>query len=736
MGVMSVRLFQWLRKLFHTLASKEAPVWMIARHERFLGKSWTRNVIRGLEATGLGKAVEAPWRTHLTRNNRFLELVAWSERRMLATQHHPSWVASHIESHIAARRFDDAKNAYSALSSRAFSDPRLGKGDFTRLRVAESIIAFETSKDNLAPMAALPFNAGLIEHIYRRMWDSHALLDAGKVEFYANLYLEYYDYKTDFVLDIYRKFLVPNGLLIAARQFISLSTSKKKQEAKQRKLQNDKTESYVLSPNTPEIDRRRLREELSALWSAAIEIDVELGGGAAADEIVALAEQGPGNGALARMAAQCLMNRGEFSEARALLESNIGTLRIRHGSIGSDGNLEIRETSRLLGAVYEMMRDFDAAIGAYRRSTEASTPQEWLGGAQWMLVSGLLHRGEVAEAGAVMRQQLAGFWKSFAGLSKKSPFKRIRRGPIIPEGNTVVLGGRGVGDEILRFMFLRSLRRPDARYFYTVEQRLKDLLQPANDWVEFITISRTVGLHAVSEEQYWRDRDGVPSRFDPNRVTAAVMEKIQTEPNLLVSEDIQVAALSMGKNFPAMAEPLVSLSSQERARARLWLDTLPGKIKVGISWRSGDRNFVRDMSYVRIEDCGALLAVPGVDFINLQYTDTSEERAQVLAEHNVEIHTMPGLDLRDDLRGIAALARECDIVIAPCTAVRELAGAAGAHVWSLTITPYLPDLWRIGSDGRHDLYFPNMIHFTAMEHGSSAGVLLAMAEELKARMRT
>jgi hypothetical protein len=53
---------------------------------------------------------------------------------------------------------------------------------------------------------------------------------------------------------------------------------------------------------------------------------------------------------------------------------------------------------------------------------------------------------------------------------------------------------------------------------------------------------------------------------------------------------------------------------------------------------------------------------------------------------------MPGLDLRNDIEGAAALSEACDLVISAPTAAAALAGALGRPVWFLCAGRVWPQL--------------------------------------------
>jgi hypothetical protein len=251
--------------------------------------------------------------------------------------------------------------------------------------------------------------------------------------------------------------------------------------------------------------------------------------------------------------------------------------------------------------------------------------------------------------------------------------------------------------------------------------------------MEFIGNSRTFGAFAVTPEQYWRDREGVPSQFDGNRVTREVLRKIRDYNEVGLTEDILLHFIQQNGDFrtnSAAGMPMLKVDPQLLDAAHKWLATFPGQIKVAVSWRSGSRDRLRSDSYCEVGELGPLFALEDVEFVSLQYSDTQNEEREIQERFGRLLHKMPGVDLRDDIDHVAALALAVDVVIAPCTAVRELAGAVGARTLSLTTTPVLPDLWRTAEDRETDVIFPSITHVTFFKYGSKQRVI----EEIAARI--
>lgn len=128
--------------------------------------------------------------------------------------------------------------------------------------------------------------------------------------------------------------------------------------------------------------------------------------------------------------------------------------------------------------------------------------------------------------------------------------------------------------------------------------------------------------------------------------------------------------------FPTACQPLVA-DPEKRARARDWLASLGAGPKIGLTWRSGLRNPVRNIVATEPADWAKLEEIEGAKIINLQFGEPGEEIRELAEKLGVTIHQMPGLDTHDDLDGTAALTAELDLVTGLWNAATEMAGALG-----------------------------------------------------------
>ncbi len=113
------------------------------------------------------------------------------------------------------------------------------------------------------------------------------------------------------------------------------------------------------------------------------------------------------------------------------------------------------------------------------------------------------------------------------------------------------------------------------------------------------------------------------------------------------------------------------------------LDTVNGKPKVGLLWKSLIKHSRRDRYYSPFAQWEDILRIDGIQFVNLQYGDTSEELA-IAKEMGLDIWTPPGINLKDDLDDLSALCVAMDCILCPANATSNIAGAAGAPVWLIT----------------------------------------------------
>jgi Tfp pilus assembly protein PilF len=98
---------------------------------------------------------------------------------------------------------------------------------------------------------------------------------------------------------------------------------------------------------------------------------------------------------------------------------------------------------------------------------------------------------------------------------------------------------------------------------------------------------------------------------------------------------------------------------------------------VGICWRSGKLDPVRNLGYTTLDEWGEVLQTPGFKFVNLQYGECEVELKEAEQKYGVEILRWPDLSLKDDLDDVFALMHCLDVVASVQTAVLVMGGSVG-----------------------------------------------------------
>jgi hypothetical protein len=140
-------------------------------------------------------------------------------------------------------------------------------------------------------------------------------------------------------------------------------------------------------------------------------------------------------------------------------------------------------------------------------------------------------------------------------------------------------------------------------------------------------------------------------------------------------------------DFPARAGYL----TPDPERVAHWRRTLPPGRRIGLTWKSRGDLHARSRYYAPFELWRPLFERPDVTVVNLQYGDIAAE-VEVSATWRRPLWLPPGLDVRDDLDELAALAAALDGVAGPLNASLHLGGAAGARVAVVSVAEAWPGL--------------------------------------------
>lgn len=251
-----------------------------------------------------------------------------------------------------------------------------------------------------------------------------------------------------------------------------------------------------------------------------------------------------------------------------------------------------------------------------------------------------------------------GFDLSIRASARRSPARRFTKprwtGQPLDGKTIMVWREQGLGDELRFASCLRHLLDLGANLIVECDPRMVRVFASSfsDSVVRPALWDKTTGL-AVYEDFDYQISIGSLPKFFRRRVEDFYPQTAYLKPNARDVEDVK----------------------------RVFSNMFPVGLKVGICWRSGNLNPLRNRNYSNLADWSAILSTEGCSFVNLQYGDCESELCAAENALGITIHRWSDLNLKDDLDGVFALMSQLDLVITVGTAVAEMAPAIGVETW-------------------------------------------------------
>lgn len=159
--------------------------------------------------------------------------------------------------------------------------------------------------------------------------------------------------------------------------------------------------------------------------------------------------------------------------------------------------------------------------------------------------------------------------------------------------------------------------------------------------------------------------------------------------------------MAFGDDYPVPAAYLRA----DRQRVHFWQDRLselPGR-HIGVAWHGGSDARARQARSISLPDLAPLMDSLDASFVNLQYAAPGHDLAAEIHDFNAargrrtKLIELDGLDTKNDLDELAALALALDFVVTIDSAIAHLAAAVGARTCVL-LPPNSDWRWFEGSD--------------------------------------
>ena len=261
------------------------------------------------------------------------------------------------------------------------------------------------------------------------------------------------------------------------------------------------------------------------------------------------------------------------------------------------------------------------------------------------------------------------------------------------DGTLFVHGEQGVGDLIIHSSIIADLRKIQPDICLTVDERMLSLFQRS---------FKDIDVRGYNSNLNYADNDRHIPLASLGSFLRTSIDDFPKQPEAYIVPD------------PEKVEHFKHALSQHK------------KIKIGLSWHTiGDRDSDRTIS---LNQMAQLLTLPDVEFVNLQYGDTAEEREKFKADHGIEIFNMDDLDLMNDFEGLAALMANCDLIITISNITAHIAGAIGKK--TIVVVPIYTQ-WHWFYERNDSLWYPNVELFRQQQYGKWEEVIDKIYHEIK-----
>lgn len=245
-----------------------------------------------------------------------------------------------------------------------------------------------------------------------------------------------------------------------------------------------------------------------------------------------------------------------------------------------------------------------------------------------------------------------------------------------PAKPLLVLPEQGLGDQIFYGAMLADLQSTGIENFVCLDGRLQALFARSFPGLDFVLPTEIAGL------------DPAQQLFGAQIQIASLGQFFRRD----------IASLARVPSPYLSADP--SLTSTLRQRVRQ-----DGKLICGLSWGSRNAETGARKS-LPLETLRPVLQVPGVEFIDLQYGDTHDERQALHASTGATVRHLDDIDNQNDIDGLSALIEACDLVITVSNSTAHLAAALGKP--TMVLLAHHTPLWYWHLDAMTSPWYPTV----------------------------
>ena len=259
--------------------------------------------------------------------------------------------------------------------------------------------------------------------------------------------------------------------------------------------------------------------------------------------------------------------------------------------------------------------------------------------------------------------------------------------------NLLLWGEQGLGDQILFLRFLEDIKPLVNNLYINIDKRLHPIIE--RFCPEIILFNKDIHLNLDSQLS------------------------LGDLPNLFVKNS---SYFLNNKNH--------YLSSDLNIKKKLEINVKSkNKFLCGVSWTSKAGEIGLNKS-ITLETLKPVLKIENVEFVDLQYTETSIERESFYNENNIKIKKIENIDNFNDLNGLISLIDVCDFVITISNTNAHFAGSLGKKTF-LLLPKGKGRLWYWISNKGRSVWYPNIDIIEQEQVGDWQPVIRKLRKKVK-----
>ena len=260
----------------------------------------------------------------------------------------------------------------------------------------------------------------------------------------------------------------------------------------------------------------------------------------------------------------------------------------------------------------------------------------------------------------------------------------------------LVLSEQGIGDQILFLSLLFEISKFKNKILVALDKRLIPLFERSFPSINF-----------------YSDKSDLSSLDYSYNLLAGSMGSL-----------FRKSLHAFDEQMKAFIKPNQHLSEKIKSSLKL-----RSKKLCGISWKSENKEMGEAKS-LSLEEYKYFFEMNDLEFIDLQYGETIEERKRVKSKFGVDIISLDFIDKFNDIDGLASLINACDFVITTSNVTAHIAGAIGKKTFLLV--PFGPGkIWYWHNSTKKSLWYPSVSIYRQDKNSDWTAAIIEIKKDLE-----